>query len=139
MRNSSNRSQEAIGAGDVIKRLLRLSKTEPVAVEILLELSMNDKIAQKILEAKNSIPILMSLLDNPDSCLENVLAVLKSFSPSISNTLLMAKSGYLAPFLDVFNAQGVLQETPHQSNDFDDYELTSSFNFQLMQQGILKR
>ncbi|KAH0466879.1 hypothetical protein IEQ34_004117 [Dendrobium chrysotoxum] len=107
----SQENKETMGRGGVIKCLLKQLKTEPIAAEVLLELSTNDRIAQKIIENKSSIPVLVSLLDNPNSYLaENARAVLQNLSNSISNIILIAKSGYLTPFLDEFNAQGNSEE-----------------------------
>ncbi|KAK8939837.1 hypothetical protein KSP40_PGU010483 [Platanthera guangdongensis] len=109
----SHGNKEIIGRGGVIKCLLKqCSMNEATAVEILLELSKDDRVAQKIIETNTSIATLVSILHNPEpQFAENARTVLKNLSTDVKGTISMAVCGYLDPFLDLFNSEGISEET----------------------------
>ncbi|KAK8914157.1 U-box domain-containing protein 44 [Platanthera zijinensis] len=109
----SDGNKEIIGRRGVIQCLLNQCRmNEAAAVEILLELSKDDRVAQKIIETNTSIATLVSILHNPEpQFAENARAVLKNLSTDVKSTIMMAVCGYLDPFLDLFNSEGISEET----------------------------
>ncbi|KAI0515785.1 hypothetical protein KFK09_008452 [Dendrobium nobile] len=101
----SDENKETMGTTGVIRclmKLLRGAEPEPSALEILLELSKKEVIADKIGNDPNSIPILVSLHNYPTSDMaEMARSVLENLS-RIQFTILMARCGYLSPFLKRF-------------------------------------
>ncbi|KAL0921104.1 hypothetical protein M5K25_008140 [Dendrobium thyrsiflorum] len=97
--------QETMGTTGVIRclmKLLRGAEPEPYALEILLELSKKEAIADKIGNDPNSIPILVSLLNHPTSDMaEMARSVLENLS-RIQFAIMMARCGYFSPFLELF-------------------------------------
>ncbi|KAH0464260.1 hypothetical protein IEQ34_007046 [Dendrobium chrysotoxum] len=105
--------QETMGTTGVIRclmKLLRGAEPEPYALEILLELSKKEVIADKIGNDPNSIPILVSLLNYPTADMaEMARSVLENLS-RIQFTIMMARCGYFSPFLERF-CRGNSEET----------------------------
>ncbi|KAI0515783.1 hypothetical protein KFK09_008450 [Dendrobium nobile] len=109
----SDENKETMGTTGVIRclmKLLRGAEPEPYALEILLELSKKEVIADKIGNDPNSIPILVSLLNYPTSDMaEMARSVLDNLS-RIQFTITMARCGYFSPFLERF-CRGNSEET----------------------------
>lgn len=78
-------------------------EAEPEGLVILLELSENEEFAEMIGKTKDSIPTLVSLLQNsnPDIS-EKALNVLGNLSCNIDFVIKMAEAGYFEPFLACF-------------------------------------
>ncbi|KAK8938693.1 hypothetical protein KSP39_PZI011168 [Platanthera zijinensis] len=108
----SAENKERIGKRGVIKRLLEESMREMNAVAVLLELSKSRIVAQKIAGIRCAIPILISLLDNPSSAVQEMArAILENFSVDNDSTVQMAKLGYFTLFLERFNSREISEET----------------------------
>ncbi|KAK8970569.1 U-box domain-containing protein 44 [Platanthera guangdongensis] len=108
----SAENKERIGKRGVIKRLLEESMREMNAVAVLLELSKSRIVAQKIAGIRCAIPILISLLDNPSSVVQEMArAILENLSIDNDSTVQMAKLGYFTLFLERFNSREISEET----------------------------
>ena len=87
-----------------IVKLIYKDGTEPDAIEILLELSKRETIAEKIGSTKDCIPLLVSLLsnNNPDVS-QNAYKVLQNLSSNTHFVVKMAEAGHFQPFVARFN------------------------------------
>uniref|UniRef100_A0A2N9FB18 U-box domain-containing protein n=1 Tax=Fagus sylvatica TaxID=28930 RepID=A0A2N9FB18_FAGSY len=99
--------KEAIVEAGAVRRIVKLiykDGTEPDAIEILLELSKSETIAEKIGSTKDCIPLLVSLLsnNNPDVS-QNAYKVLQNLSSNTHFVVKMAEAGHFQPFVARFN------------------------------------
>lgn len=99
--------KEAIVEAGAVRRIVKLiykDGTEPDAIEILLELSKRETIAEKIGSTKDCIPLLVSLLsnNNPDVS-QNAYKVLQNLSSNTHFVVKMAEAGHFQPFVARFN------------------------------------
>ncbi|XP_017699591.2 U-box domain-containing protein 44-like [Phoenix dactylifera] len=102
----SEENKEAIAAKGVIRCIVKQfcrGETEPEGLVILLELSENEVFAERIGNTKDSIPSLVSLLQNsnPDIS-QKALNVLGKLSCNNKFVIKMAEAGYFEPFLACF-------------------------------------
>ncbi|XP_077227304.1 U-box domain-containing protein 44-like [Tasmannia lanceolata] len=110
--NYSDDNKEAIaGAGaidHIVKQFYR-GETEPDAVAVLLELSEKETLAEKIGNAKYCIPVLVSLLQNPNPNIsEKATKVVQNLSSNIHFVVKMAEAGHFQPLIIRFK-QGPLE------------------------------
>ncbi|PKA56862.1 Putative U-box domain-containing protein 42 [Apostasia shenzhenica] len=98
----SDDNKENIGKRGVIKCLVMLARVEPVAVDLLLELSKHKEVAYKIGETKDAISTLISIFDNQENLAEKALSVLENVSNNVDFMVSLIQSGYFGPFLDQF-------------------------------------
>ncbi|XP_019708439.1 U-box domain-containing protein 44 isoform X1 [Elaeis guineensis] len=102
----SEENKKTIAAKGVIRCIVKQfcrGETEPEGLVILLELSENEVFADMIGKTKDSIPCLVSLLQNsnPDIS-QKALNVLGNLSCNINFVIKMAEAGYFEPFLACF-------------------------------------
>lgn len=101
----SDENKETMGKTGVINLLTNLLcgiDPEPYALEILLELSKNETVADKIGNQPNSIPTLVSLLGHSRADIaEMAPRVLANLSGN-KFTIRMGKCGYFSPFIERF-------------------------------------
>lgn len=98
--------QEAFIEAGVVRRIVKQIYTGekiPDAITILLELSNNETLREKIGNTKDCIPLLVSLLDNnnPDIS-EKAKNTLQNLSSNTSFVVKMAEAGYFQPFVARF-------------------------------------
>lgn len=108
----SAENKEIIGRTGVIKRLLEESMREADAVAVLLELSKSRVVARKIGGIRCAIRILISLLDNPSSNVQEMArAILENLSIDDVSIVQMANLGFFTLFLQRFISPEVSEET----------------------------
>ncbi|KAF8400098.1 hypothetical protein HHK36_015973 [Tetracentron sinense] len=105
--NNSDENKEAIveaGAIHCIVKQFYKGEAEPDAVGILLELSVRETLAEKIGNAKDCIPLLVSLLQNNNSDVsQKAQKVLQNLSSNTDFVVKMAEAGQFKPFVARFN------------------------------------
>lgn len=78
-------------------------ETEPEALQVLLDLSENEKLADLIGNTKDCIPSLVSLAQNSVPAIsEKALRVLSRLSSKTHFVIQMARAGHVRPFLTSF-------------------------------------
>ena len=79
-------------------------ETEPNTIAILLELSKTENLVEKIGNTKDCIPLLVSLLSNPNPDISwKAQNVLQNLSSNIHFVVKMAEAGYFQSFVARFN------------------------------------
>ncbi|XVF44350.1 hypothetical protein PTKIN_Ptkin02bG0113500 [Pterospermum kingtungense] len=109
-----DQKQEIIQAGAVRRIVRRISngEREPYTIAILLELSKTETFVEKIGNTRNCIPLLVSLLSNPNpdiSC--KAQNVLQNLSSNTHFSVKIAEAGYFESFVARFNQAAGHQET----------------------------
>ncbi|XVE92716.1 hypothetical protein REPUB_Repub01dG0123600 [Reevesia pubescens] len=109
-----DQKQEIVQAGAIrciVKRIYN-GETEPNTIAILLELSKTETLIEKIGNTKDCIPLLVSLLSNPNPDISlKAQQVLQNLSSNIHFVVKMAEAGYFQSFVARFNQAAGLQET----------------------------
>ncbi|CAL9115487.1 unnamed protein product [Musa acuminata var. zebrina] len=107
---------EAIAAAGAVRCIVKMfcrGETEPEALQVLLDLSENEKFADLIGNAKDCIPSLVSLAQNSVPAIsEKALHVLSRLSSKTHFVIQMARAGHVRPFLTSFqqvNTEGRAQ------------------------------
>ncbi|XP_022764127.1 U-box domain-containing protein 44-like [Durio zibethinus] len=98
--------QEIVQAGAVRRIVKRIynGETEPGTIAILLELSKTETLIEKIGNTKDCIPLLVSLLSNPNPDISwKAQNVLQNLSSNIHFVVKMAEAGYFQSFVTQFN------------------------------------
>ncbi|XWS39392.1 hypothetical protein CRYUN_Cryun18bG0050300 [Craigia yunnanensis] len=101
-----DQKQEIIQAGAVRRIVKRIynGETEPNTIEIMLELSKTETLIEKIGNTKDCIPVLVSLLSNPNPDISwKAQNVLQNLSSNTHFVVKMAEAGYLQSFVARFN------------------------------------
>ncbi|KAF2288422.1 hypothetical protein GH714_007335 [Hevea brasiliensis] len=105
-KNCDNHKEAIVEAG-VVRRIVKQIYTGeriPDAIAVLLELSNNETLREKIGSTKDCIPLLVSLLDNSNSDIsQKAKKMLDNFSSNTSFVVKMAEAGYFQPFVARFN------------------------------------
>ncbi|OMP06500.1 Armadillo [Corchorus olitorius] len=105
-RYCDDHKQEIVQAGAVRRIVKRIYNggTEPTTVGILLELSKAETLIDKIGNTKDCIPLLVSLLSNPNSDIsDKAQNVLQNLSSNTHFAVKMAEAGYFQSFVARFN------------------------------------
>ncbi|URD71836.1 Zinc-finger of the MIZ type in Nse subunit [Musa troglodytarum] len=107
---------EAIAAAGAVRCIVKKfcrGETEPEALQVLLGLSENEKLADLIGNTKDCIPSLVSLAQNSVPAIsEKALHVLSRLSSKTHFVIQMAQAGHVRPFLTSFqqvNTEGRAQ------------------------------
>nr|ABF72002.1 U-box domain-containing protein [Musa acuminata] len=107
---------EAIAAAGAVRCIVKMfcrGETEPEALQVLLDLSENEKLADVIGNTKDCIPSLVSLAQNSVPAIsEKALHVLSRLSSKTHFVIQMARAGHVRPFLTSFqqvNTEGRAQ------------------------------
>ncbi|RWV98188.1 hypothetical protein GW17_00038983 [Ensete ventricosum] len=97
---------EAIAAAGAVRCIVKKfcrGETEPEALQVLLDLSENEKLADLIGNTKDCIPSLVSLAQNSVPAIsEKALHVLSRLSSKTHFVIQMAQAGHVGPFLTSF-------------------------------------
>ncbi|KAJ9180489.1 hypothetical protein P3X46_008721 [Hevea brasiliensis] len=105
-KNCDNHKEAIVEAG-VVRRIVKQIYTGeriPDAIAVLLELSNNETLREKIGSTNDCIPLLVSLLDNSNSDIsQKAKKMLDNFSSNTSFVVKMAEAGYFQPFVARFN------------------------------------
>ncbi|XP_064989523.1 U-box domain-containing protein 44-like [Musa acuminata AAA Group] len=114
--NHSAENKEAIAAAGAVRCIVKMfcrGETEPEALQVLLDLSENEKLADLIGNTKDCIPSLVSLAQNSVPAIsEKALHVLSRLSSKTHFVIQMARAGHVRPFLTSFqqvNTEGRAQ------------------------------
>lgn len=92
------------GALRYIVKYLYKGEAHNDAVAILLELSKKETLAEEIGNAKDCIPLLVSMLDDVNNAVaERAKMVLENLSFATHFVIKMAEAGYFIPFVSRFN------------------------------------
>ncbi|MBA0682709.1 hypothetical protein Goari_024404 [Gossypium aridum] len=95
----------------IVKRMYN-GETEANSVSILLELSKTETLIERIGNTKDCIPVLVSLLSNPNpDTSSKAKAVLQNLSSNTHFAVKMAEAGYFQSFVARFNQAAGQQET----------------------------
>ncbi|XWS68712.1 hypothetical protein CRYUN_Cryun04dG0115200 [Craigia yunnanensis] len=109
-----DQKQEIVQAGAVRRIVKRISngETEPNTIAILLELSKTETLVEKLGNTKDCIPLLVSLLSNPNPDISwKAQNVLQNLSSNTHFVVKMAEAGYFQSFVARFNQAAGHQET----------------------------
>ncbi|XP_020593092.1 U-box domain-containing protein 44-like isoform X2 [Phalaenopsis equestris] len=125
----SDESKETMGTTGVIRcltKLLRGAEPEIYALEILLELSKKDTIADKIGNDPNSIPTLVSLLNYPTAEIAEMARGVLENLYRVQFAIMMGKCGYLSPFLEHFCQENSVETRASMADELARMKLTET-------------